>query len=250
MKQTLNGHEFEFYDSINDMPISVFHAYSRYMLVVSGVGDTLQDIDDHITRISQLMTADLKKANQELLNLRQCLFMVAHEQDVRNKGFLALTKYVDGKPWTDYSESGINSLYDLANGATIEEVEKTFAPIINWIDDELHRYFPDIFESSVDKNYSELLKKRALLQADFIVNGVNHDAELEEVNKNLTHYIKPNNFENEQSLIEFDKQFEEMCLVLSKEFGNDIKGKSVMEFYSAYNLLKKQHEELKKLNKR
>ena len=30
----------------------------------------------------------------------------------------------------------------------------------------------------------------------------------------------------------------------------DIKGKSVMEFYTAYNLLKKQHEELKKLNKK
>ena len=95
-----------------------------------------------------------------------------------------------------------------------------------------------------------MLKKRALLQCDYVINGVNHDAELEEVNKNLANYIKPNNFENEQSIIEFDKQFEEMCLILSKEFGKDIKGKSVMEFYSAYNLLKKQHEELKKLNKK
>lgn len=250
MKQTINGHEFEFYESINEMPISVFHAYSRYMLVVSGIGDSLQDIDEHIRQISNLMAVDIKKANQELLNLRQCLFMVATEQDIRHKGYFALTKTLDGKKWEDYSESGIDSLYAIANADTVKYVQETFAPIISGIDDELRRYFPDIFESSVDKNYTELLRKRALLQADSIINGTNHDAELEEVKKNLANYIRPNNFENEKTLIEFDKQFEEMCLVLSKEFGNDIKGKSVMEFYSAYELLKKQHEELRKLNKK
>lgn len=250
MKQTINGHEFEFYESINEMPISVFHAYSRYMLVVSGIGDSLQDIDEHIRQISNLMVVDIKKANQELLNLRQCLFMVATEQDIRHKGYLALTKTLDGKKWEDYSESGIDSLYAIANADTVKHVQETFVPIISGIDDELRRYFPDIFESSVDKNYTELLRKRALLQADSIINGTNHDAELEEVKKNLANYIRPNNFENEKTLIEFDKQFEEMCLILSKEFGNDIKGKSVMEFYSAYELLKKQHEELRKLNKK
>lgn len=246
MKEVINGHEFEFYDSISVMPVYVFHAYSRYMLVVSGIGDTLQDIDERIGNVAKLMTIDLQRAQQELLNLRQCLFMVANERDVRHKGFLALTKSLDGKPWEDYTEKGIDKLYEIANADTVEHLTNVFEPIIKGINEELRRYFPEFFENSVEKNECELLRKRALLQCDYIVNGVNHDVEIEDINKKLTHLIRPQNFENDTAIIQFDKQFEEMCLILSKEYGNAIKEKSVMEYYTAYNLLKKQTDELKK----
>ena len=50
-EEKINGHRFEFYDSIEDLPIVRFHKYSKYMLVASGIGDSIADVDEHIERI-------------------------------------------------------------------------------------------------------------------------------------------------------------------------------------------------------
>ena len=84
VEKVLNGHNVIFYDSVEDLPIVQFHKYSKYILVESGIGDTIQDIDRHITRVINFLH-DTKKAHQELLNLRQCIYLVATEQDLHNK---------------------------------------------------------------------------------------------------------------------------------------------------------------------
>ena len=249
-KETINGHRFEFYDEIGEMPISTFHSYSRYMLVASGVGDSLADIDEHIGRAIKFITIDPKKAHQELLNMRQCLYMVMNEQDIRSKGFLFLTYKVDGKKWEDFSDAGIEELYQLANGESIKEFNRIMGEVINKVDEQLKQYFPETFDSSVEKNHCDLLRKRALLQVDEMQTGADHSKEIEELNEQIMRHFTPKNFENDAAVVEFDKQFESMCLVLSKEFGGGIKGHSVMEFYTAYNLLNEQQKELKKLKNR
>ena len=248
-KERINGHDFEFYNEISEMPVSRFHIYSRYMLVVSGIGDTLDDIDKHMNRIMNYMMSDLNKARQELLNLRQCLFMVANEKDVRYRGFLALTYKVDGKVWDDFSEEGMERLYYIANQETIERLDSIMTPIISNIDEQLRIYFPDFFSNSLEKNYTELLRKRALLQADYILTGVNHDSEIDSLNSEITRLSKTDNFEGDATLVEFDKQFEEMCMLIAKEFNGSVKEHSVMEFYTAYQLMEKQAKEYKKLKK-
>lgn len=247
-KETLNGHRFEFYDEIGEMPVERFHSYSRYMLVASGVGDTIVDIDTHISRILNLIKSDPKKAHLEVLNLRQNIYMVVNELDVRHKGFLFLTHKVDGKKWSDFSDNGINELYALANGASIKEFNKVMGEVIAKIDGALEQYFPEIFDSSIDKNYSDLLRKKALLQVDEIQNGADHTKEIDDLTAQIMRHYKPKNFEKDEAVVEFDKQFENMCLILSKEFGGGVKGYSVMEFYSAYNLLKEQQKEYQKMS--
>ena len=68
----INKHKVTFYDSVEGLPIVQFHRYSKIILIESGIGDTIQDIDRHITRVMNFL-GDTKKAYQELLNLRQCI---------------------------------------------------------------------------------------------------------------------------------------------------------------------------------
>ena len=50
---------------------------------------------------------------------------------------------------------------------------------------------------------------------------------------------------------DLDKQFEDMCLLMAKEFGGGIKRYTTMEFYTAFERLTKQYNEAKKFrNKR
>lgn len=249
-KETINGHKFVFYDDISELPIERFHQYSRYMLVASGIGDTLEDIDKHINKILQLLSIDVKKAHQEVLNLRQCLFLVANQKDIQHKGFFFLTKSVDGAPWEDFTDSGIEELFELVKDSSVKEIETAMMSVIAKIDDGLHQYFPEMFEDSMEKNRADLLRKRAMLRIDEIQNGRDHTKEIEEIAEQMARQYTPKNFENDKVVVDFDRQFENMCLILSKEFQGGVKGYTVMEFYSAYNLLKEQQKELKKLKKK
>lgn len=247
---SINGHKFEVFDDISELSIERFHEYSRYMLIATGIGDSIADIDKHIEAINVLLTRDVKKAQQELLNLRQNLILVASKRDFRHKAFLFYVKSIDGEPWEDFSDGGIEKLYRLINDASLGELEKALVGVIGEIDDQMSRYFPEMFDDSKDKNRCDLLRKRALLQVDEVCNGSDHTKEIEEITTRIWEGYSPKSYENDKAIVDFDRQFENMCLILSKEFQGGVKGYTVMEFYSAYNLLKERDKEMKKLNKK
>lgn len=247
----LNKHKFELYDSIENLPISQFHRYSKYLLVEGGVGDSYSDIDAHIGKILEYMKSDVRKASAELLNMRQNIYMVLNEQDLRNKAVLCLVKSVDGKKWEDFSDSGIQELYDMVKDATIGEMDKATKDIVERLDEELEAYFPSLFSSAKERGFVELLRRRALLQLETITKGKDNSEAIEEITKQIYAKQGVKSFEGKESAeIEFDKQFEEMCLALAKEFGGKVKDYSVMEFYSAYERMEKQAQEIKKLHKK
>jgi HSP90 family molecular chaperone len=67
------------YDSIDELPIVNFQKYNKYILIDSGIGSDVDDIDKHIVKIAKLMKQDTKKAMQELQNMRQNMFMVVNQ---------------------------------------------------------------------------------------------------------------------------------------------------------------------------
>lgn len=249
-KIKINGHKLEVFDDISELPIERFHQHSRYSLISSGIGDSIQDIDKHIEAINSLLTIDVAKAQQELLNLRQNLILVLQSRDFRHKSFLFLVKSVDGKPWEDYSDDGIDEMYALLNGESVSAFKSAMSGVINEIDDQMQRYFPQMFDDAKDKNLCDLVRKRALLQIDVIKNGSDHKEEIDKLSRQIWEKYEPKSFENDEAIVEFDRQFENMCLILSKEFQGGVKGYTVMEFYSAYNLLQEREKEMKKLNRK
>ena len=246
----IDGHSIVFYDSSEDLPVTQFHRYSKHLLIEGGIGDTIQDIDRHISRVMNFLD-DKKKAYQELLNLRQCLYIVSTEQDVRHKATLCLVKSVDGEDWTDFSDEGLQRLYELVSGASVRELEALAKEVRDTMDDNLARYFPRVFEDATQKNYLDLLRKRGMLQLAMIVRGVDNTAEIAEVTKKILAMQNPKNFDGSDSEeIRFDKQFEDMCLIMAKEFGGGIKNFTTMEFYTAFERMTKNYESQKKINRK
>lgn len=251
IERTVAGHKLVFYDSVEDLPIVQFHRYSKFLLVESGVGDNINDIDRHITKIFNFF-GDRKKMQQELLNLRQCLYVIATEQDIHNKATLCLVRSVDGKVWEDFSDSGLDELYKLVNKASVKELDTIAAQVREAIDENLIQYFPKVFEDSTQKNYTDLLRKRALLQVTSIVNGEDNESEIKQVEQSIYRMQNPKGYMGQDSEeVRFDKQFEDMCLLMAKEFGGGIKKYTTMEFYTAFERLTRQYNEAKKIrNKR
>lgn len=250
VEKKINGHNIVFYDSVEDLPVTQFHRYSKFLLVEGGIGDTIQDIDRHITRIINFLN-NPKKAHQELLNLRQCLYLVATEQDIHYKATLCLIKSVDGKDWTDFSDSGVEALYQLVNAASLKELNVLANQVRNAIDENLLQYFPRVFEDSTQKNYTDLLRQRALLQITAIVKDVDNEARIQDVTDKIYGMQNPKGFMGAESEeVRFDKQFEDMCLLMAKEFGGGIKKYTTMEFYTAFERLTRQYNEAKKLRNR
>jgi len=250
-KITLNGHKLEVYDDIAELSVERFHQYSRYSLVASGIGDSISDVDKHIENINALLGRDIAKAQQELLNLRQNIILVLNESDFRHKSMLFLVRRIDGREWEDFSDAGIDELYGLVNKATLAEFDKAVNEVVGEIDEQLMRYFPEMFDDSNAKNRCDILRKRAILQADEMINGSDHSEEIEKLSSQIWEKYEPKSYENDKAIVDFDRQFENMCLILSKEFQGGVKGYTVMEFYSAYNLLKEREKEMKKkLNKK
>lgn len=251
VERTVNGHKLVFYDGVEDLPIVQFHRYSKFLLVESGIGDNINDIDKHITRILNFFN-DKKKMQQELMNLRQCLYVIATEQDLHNKATLCLVRSVDGKVWEDFSDSGLEELYKMVNGASVKDLDTIAAQVRDAIDENLIQYFPKVFEDSLQKNYTDLLRRKALLQIASIVKDEDNKEQIEAVDASIYRMQNPKGFMGQDSEeVRFDKQFEDMCLLMAKEFGGGIKKYTTMEFYTAFERLTRQYNEAKKLrNKR
>ena len=250
IEKELGGHKVGFYDNIEDLPIVQFHRYGKFLLVEGGIGDTINDIDRHITRVANFLN-DRKKAVQELMNLRHCIYVVATEQDIRTKATLCLIKTVDGKEWEDFSDSGLQRLYELLNGASVKEMDELAKKVREAIDENLLQYFPKVFEDSSQKNFTDLLRKRALLQLTAMVKGEDNKDEIESVDESIHRMQNPKGFIGQDSEeVRYDKQFEDMCLLMAKEFGGGIKKYTTMEFYTAFERLTRQYNEAKKIRNR
>lgn len=114
MKQMLiNKKTICVYDSIDEMPIANFQKYNKYLMIDSGVGSDVDDIDAHITKIAKyIKSKDEKKALLELQNMRQSMYMVNSEISPKYLAFAALIHSIDGKEVTDLSDDGLKALLE------------------------------------------------------------------------------------------------------------------------------------------
>ena len=114
MKQMLiNKKTICVYDSIDEMPIANFQKYNKYLMIDSGIGSDVDDIDAHITKIAKyIKSKDEKKALLELQNMRQSMYMVNSEISPKYLAFAALIHSIDGKEVTDLSDDGLKALLE------------------------------------------------------------------------------------------------------------------------------------------
>lgn len=109
-KVTINDKELMLYESIDEMPIVNFQKYNKYLLIDSGIGSDVNDIDSHIIKIAKYIKADKNLAIRELQNMRQNLYMISNNLSPKYMAFAALIYSIDGKEVTDLSDTNLQSI--------------------------------------------------------------------------------------------------------------------------------------------
>ena len=243
----LGGHKLEIYDSIEDLPITRFHKFNKMLLIDAGIGSDITDFDNHIERAIRFSKTKPEITIKELENLRQCVYLIQTELNPSHLAFCTLIKKVDGEEWTDITTEGLKKLLgmisDVSNADISEESENTKKKV----DTELQTYFPGLFENSEVKEYYDTLLRRTKLVLQGLIDRKDYSEEVERLTTLLLLFNEPRIFQGPKSEeVVFDKQFEGMCLAIAKELGTNAKEYTVLEYYSAYEHIKKQMKDGKR----
>lgn len=243
----INKHKIEIFDAIDEMPIQRFQKYNKYMLIDSGVGSDLQDILDHVERAKIYIKANPAMAVAELDNLRQAIYLVSEEMSPKYMAFAVLVNKIDGKPADDLSDVGLKKVLETLKDAPKTWIDRILDSVKKKIDRELSLYFPGKFEDATTKQYFDELRSHTLLRLKHIITGEDVEQACKEIEIRLAILIKPRIFSGKRSAeIAYDKQFEEMCLVLSQNLQVQPQRMTVLQFYNAFEYLKKQAKKNKR----
>lgn len=237
----LGKHTIEIYDSIDSLPVTRFHKYNKMLLVDAGVGSDLVDFDSHIERAIRFCKTKPDLAATELENLRQNVYFIQSELSPKHLAFCVLIKSIDGKECDDISDESLKKLHEIISDVTHSELTTELESVKKKIDEELNTYFPKVFDDSTVKEYYDQLRRRTMTMLDAIITGEDKQSEIEEITNLLLTFAKPSIFFGPDSLeIQYDKQFESMCLMLSQKLNVKPKTFTVLEYYNAFEYLKEQ----------
>ena len=244
----IGKHNVEMYDAIDELPVVRFHKYQKLLLIDAGVGSTIEAFDQRIEKTRRfMMDGKPEQANQELENLRQSVFMIQTELNPKHRAFAALVTKVDGKAFPEPTDKALEQITKILSDVPNKELTAQLEAVKKKIDDELILYFPSVFNDSDVKEYYDLLKKRTLAILKGIIDGVKEPTKTKDVEKFTTMlitYSNPKTFSGSESVeIQFDRQFENLCLVLSEQLHVNPKTYSVLEFYNAFDFVRERAKE-------
>ena len=247
----IGKHTVEMYDAIDEMPIVRFHKYQKMLLIDAGVGSDIAAFDQRLEKTRRyLLSGKPEKAQAELANLRQGIFLIQNGISPKHRAFAVLVRKLDGKDCEDLSDDGLEKLLTQLQDASVGEIIAGIEASKKKIDSELTLYFPNLFGGSEVKEYYDLLKKRTLAVLERIIEGARNPEgsdEIEKLTTALITYSNPRNFSGSESEeIQFDREFENLCLALSEQLHLKPKDCTVLEFYNAFDFLKERAREAKK----
>jgi len=125
----LNKKSVEIYDAIDELPVDRFHKFNKCMLIDSGIGSDLNDINSHIAKALRYVDLDPKKAKATLENLRQSLFLVAEERSVKHLSFAVLVHKIDGRQIFDFTDEGLVKTLAKLGDAPTNKLEQVLASV-------------------------------------------------------------------------------------------------------------------------
>jgi len=241
----------EYYDSIEELPVKRFHKFNKYMLIDSGIGSDLNDVNEHIDKVARYIKFDTKAARTELENLRQSLYLIAEGTNVKHLSFAILIYSIDSRVMHDISDENIKRVSRMMSDSPKRLLDQLIDSVKKKIDLELNQYFPNQFQDSTTKEHYDKLKKRVLLQLHEAKTGEDSSKKVESIDNEILMDNKPKTFAGKESIeVLYDKQFEESCIYLRKELGVDIDSMSTQQFYNSIEYIEKVNKAKSKANGR
>ena len=107
-------------------------------------------------------------------------------------------------------------------------------------------YFPSLFDDIRTREYYDIVKRLTVNMLMQIAEGTDDERtkQAEAMREQLVLFSKPKVFTGKDGVeVRHDKEFETMCLLITKEAGRDAKDMSVLEYYNAYEYLREKSRE-------
>lgn len=248
-------HSVEMYDAIDELPIVRFHKYQKMLLIDAGIGSDITAFDQRTEKARRYL-ADGKpeKASTELENLRLAVHLIQQDISPKHRAFAVLVKSIDGAPCDDLSDAGLDAVLEKLKSSPIRAIAEALGGVKKKIEDELVSYFPRLFNDSEVKEYFDILRRRTLAVLNNIVAGLPQPDRTDEVEKLTTRlitYSNPKVFSGSDGMeIQYDRQFETLCLSLSEQLHVEPKKMSVLEFYNAFDFVQERAKSRERGQKR
>lgn len=243
----LNKHQVRLYDSIDELPITRFHRYNRFLLVDAGIGSDISAFDNHLERVVRyIRKGDNENAAKELENMRQNIYLVLENQNLQHLSFACLVESIDGGKCDDLSPEGLEKVLNLLGGATKKEITEAYDSVKKKIDEELSLYFPNLYDDVRTREYFDVLKRLTLAVIKNITDGEDEERKkyVGQLNDRLILYVRPKVFTGHEGVeVRHDKDFETLCLAITQQTGSEAKNMTVMEYYNAYEYITKRAKE-------
>jgi hypothetical protein len=246
MKQIINGHDVEIYDSIENAPIRRFFSFTRYVIIDSGIGSDPSSINNHFSHLSRLIRKGQKDdALMELFNTSEAFRFMMEGFNLKGKAVYCMVKSIDGKVYPNHlSDSDIEEIEKRLESFHISYawVLDKFETLKKKIDSDFEVYFPG---GSVGQRVQKRVDQKRKL--NFVLDSVINEAPEEEytdgiieISDDLFSGYKPNVMGGENGKeAAFVRSCEEAMASLSKYMGMDMNNSTTLQFYQAKELAEK-----------
>lgn len=242
INRKINKHDVKIYDSIEELPIVNFQKYNKFMLISSIIGNDVADIDLYLVKaIKYIEQNDLSLAVRQIENIRNALYLINQELSPKYLAFAALVAEIDGKAVTDLSDSNLKEVLSLLNTERKSVIDNILTLFKKKVDNEFSIYFPKFQNSAQTKELYTKLKNRVLLELDTIISDSPDLETIDKIDTELLLTSKPKVFSGPESFeVQNDKQFNELCLFISKSLNVEVKKLTVFEFYNSLEYIEKE----------
>lgn len=247
----INDHVFQMYKSADELPALRYSRFQKYLIAENGIGSDIESVSLHFSKLFEFFGHGLhKEAYDETKNLFYNLYNMLEGNNLPAMGFACLVHSIDGKTFTDVTESGLENLVKTINetGISQAQIKDYVNEVKKKIAADLRMIAPSFFnESDTYEIYVNIKNKIALLAqaAEYEVVPDDLLAKIRAIDKFMIEQNKPENFDGddvENALLNCDTSFERLCATLESQGVANAQHLTVMQFYVRL-------EHFKKINK-
>ncbi len=121
------GVKIRLYSSIKEMPVKVFNIFQGYMIQESGIGSTMDSVNDHFEKLDTFLSSGkIEDAIVERENLHYNIYSALEGISYKSLAFGCFIHSVDNEILSDYSMESLQEMLDRLSdrGLTIGMVEE------------------------------------------------------------------------------------------------------------------------------
>lgn len=105
------GKTIKYYESIEEMPITSYHKFQKYLLLEAQVGDDLNGLREHLEKIGAFIRESKSdQAAKELTNVISQIQIIDQEISFKSLAFAAIVHSIDGKKYNARTDEDIKRI--------------------------------------------------------------------------------------------------------------------------------------------